>query len=65
MKLSVTEVVGGKTEKNSSTDNSFSYGLGMNYNLNKTTYVGLDVTRYNTEGKSKVQGVSLTAGYRF
>lgn len=65
MKLSATVAAGNLSEKTSSTDNSFSYGLGMNYNLNKTTYVGLDVTRYNTEGKSKVQGVSLTAGYRF
>jgi outer membrane autotransporter protein len=65
MTLRATAVAGNMSEKTESTDNSFSYGLGMNYNLNKTTYVGLDLTRYNTEGKSKVQGVSLTAGYRF
>ena len=65
MNLRATVVAGNMSEKTETTDNSFSYGLGMNYNLNKTTYVGLDVTRYNTEGKSKVQGVSLTAGYRF
>jgi outer membrane protein W len=65
MTMRATVVAGNMSEKTDFTDNSFSYGLGMNYNLNKTTYVGLDVTRYNTDGKSKVQGVALTAGYRF
>ncbi len=65
MTMRATVVAGNMSEKTEFTDNSFSYGLGMNYNLNKTTYVGLDVTRYNTDGKSKVQGVALTAGYRF
>lgn len=65
MNMRTTVVAGNMSERTNATDNSFSYGVGLNYNLNKTTYLGLDVTRYNTDGKSKVQGVALTAGYRF
>ena len=65
MNLRTTVVAGNMSERTNFTDNSFSYGVGMNYNLNKTTYLGLDWMRYNTDGKSKVEGVALTAGYRF
>ena len=65
MNMRSTVVAGNMSEKTNFSDNSFSYGVGMNFNLNKTSYLGLDVMRYNTDGKSKVQGVALTAGYRF
>jgi outer membrane autotransporter protein len=43
----------------------FAWGLGVNYNLNPKTYVGVDYLRSYDKGNSKVDGVTIGVGYRF
>lgn len=65
--LSDTIMTGALSSKSDTTDSSFSYGFGMNYNLSKATYIGLDFTRYNTQKNvnATIQGMSASFGYRF
>lgn len=46
-------------------DNDVAYGVGVNYNFNPRTYVGLDYTRYGDKDGVKVDGLTLGVGFRF
>lgn len=61
MNLRTTVVAVNMSEITNFADISFAYGAGMNYHLKKSTFPGLDFTRYNTEGKSKIRGAALAA----
>ena len=49
----------------SGSDNDFAYGVGVNYNFNPRTYVGLDWMEYLNKDNAKIDGVTLSVGYRF
>jgi outer membrane autotransporter protein len=49
----------------SGTGNDFAYGVGVNYNFNPRTYVGLDYMSYHDKDSVKVNGVTVSVGYRF
>ena len=49
----------------SGTDSSFSWGLGAKYNFNKQVYGALDYTSYFDKDNLKIDGVTLSVGYRF
>jgi opacity protein-like surface antigen len=44
---------------------SFSYGLGVNYALNKTTSVNVDYMSYLDKNESKDTGFTFGVGYKF
>ena len=46
-------------------DNDFAYGVGLNYSFNPRTYVGADYTRYFDKDGVKVDGLTISLGYRF
>ncbi|GAB3772439.1 hypothetical protein GCM10028796_43070 [Ramlibacter monticola] len=46
-------------------DNDFAYGVGLNYSFNPRTYVGLDWMRLADKDGVKVDGVTISIGYRF
>jgi outer membrane autotransporter protein len=46
-------------------DDDFSWGVGANYNFNPKMYVGADWMRYTKQDHIKVQGVTVSFGYRF
>src|SRR5262249_10394984 len=46
-------------------NNDFAYGVGANYSFNPRTYVGLDWMRYADKDGVKVDGVTVSVGYRF
>ena len=43
----------------------FAWGVGANYNINPTTYVGVDYLRSHDKGSSKIDGVTVGVGFRF
>jgi outer membrane autotransporter protein len=49
----------------SGSDNDFAYGVGANYNFNPRTYVGLDYMRLLDKDGVKVNGLTVSVGYRF
>ena len=49
----------------SSSDSSFSWGLGAKYNFNKQVYGALDYMSYYDKDSTKATGVTLSVGYRF
>ncbi len=42
-----------------------SYGVGLNFDINPRTYVGLDWMNYLDKGGSQVDGMTLSVGMRF
>ena len=67
--LNLTETVSSATtsatSSNDTSNSSLAYGAGLNYNLNRAMYVGLDFTRYYGKDKVTIQGASASFGYRF
>jgi opacity protein-like surface antigen len=49
----------------SGSDNDLAYGIGVNYNFNPRTYVGIDYTRLLDKNDTKIGGVTVSVGYRF
>ena len=49
----------------SASENDFAYGIGLNFNVNPRTYVGIDWMEYLNKDDAKVRGVTLSVGYRF
>lgn len=49
----------------SDTDDDIAYGIGLNYNLNPRTYVGADWMRYFDKDGVKIDGLTLSVGFRF
>jgi opacity protein-like surface antigen len=43
----------------------WSYGAGLTYSFGRATYAGLDYMRYADKDGVKVDGVTLSVGYRF
>jgi len=64
-KLKATVSALGMSASDSSSDGDFSYGLGVAYRFDPRMSVGLDYMRnYNKDGV-KIDGVTLSLGYRF
>ena len=57
-----TSFPGGSTTDH---DDAFSYGVGLNYNFNPRMYVGADWMRYTKVDHLKVEGFTISLGYRF
>ena len=49
----------------SETDDDFAYGVGLNYSFNPRTYVGADWMRYFDKDGVKIDGLTLSVGFRF
>ncbi|MBO9689588.1 porin family protein [Roseateles chitosanitabidus] len=46
-------------------DNSFAWGVGAAYNFNKQVYGAVDYMSYFDKDSTKIDGVTLSVGYRF
>jgi len=44
---------------------SVAYGVGMTYDLSKTTYLNADYTKYHDRDDKKLEGVTVGLGFRF
>jgi predicted porin len=60
-KFKATDAAGSESDS----DNDFSYGLGAAYRFNPRMSVGLDYMRYSDKDGVKVDGVTVSFGYRF
>jgi len=49
----------------SASEISFSYGLGMNYALSKTTSLNVDYMSYLDKNSTKISGFTFGVGYKF
>jgi opacity protein-like surface antigen len=57
--------VAGFTASDSSSGSDVSYGLGANFNIAPTAYVGVDYMRYYNKNDVKLDGVTVSVGLRF
>jgi opacity protein-like surface antigen len=64
-RVSASASSGGFTASGSGSDSSASYGIGANYNVSPKVYVGVDYMRYFKKDDTKVDGFTVSAGYRF
>jgi opacity protein-like surface antigen len=46
-------------------DSDFAYGVGVNYSFNPKMYVGADWMRYADKDGVKIDGLTISLGYRF
>ena len=46
-------------------DSDFAYGAGLNYRFNPKAHVGIDYMRYFSKNGVKIDGVTVSVGYRF
>jgi hypothetical protein len=46
-------------------DTSLAYGVGMTYDLSKTTYLNADYTKYYDRDDKKLEGLTVGVGFRF
>jgi hypothetical protein len=58
---SISTALASRTDR----DWDLSYGVGLNFNINPQTYVGLDWMSYLDKGSSQVDGMTLSVGMRF
>ena len=49
----------------SDSDTGLAYGVGMTYDLSKTTYLNADYTMYHDRNDQKLDGVTVGVGFRF
>ena len=49
----------------SDSDTGLAYGVGMTYDLSKTTYLNADYTKYYDRDDQKLEGVTVGLGFRF
>lgn len=49
----------------SDSDTGLAYGVGMTYDLSKTTYLNADYTKYHDRDDQKLEGVTVGVGFRF
>ena len=54
-----------KSASESSSGNSFSYGIGMSYAINKQLSVNLDAMSYYDKNSMTVTGTTIGIGYKF
>ena len=52
-------------QSSSASESGFSYGLGVNYALNKTTSLNVDYMSYLDKNESKATGFTFGVGYKF
>lgn len=64
-KVRVTAASGGLSASDSGSDDDFSYGVGLNYRINPRMHVGLDYMVYYDKSDAKIDGWTLSFGYRF
>jgi opacity protein-like surface antigen len=64
-KLKLKATANGVSDSASDSDSDFAYGVGVNYNLNPRTYVGVDYMRFYDKGDTKIDGVTVSVGFRF
>jgi opacity protein-like surface antigen len=57
--------VSGFGVSDTSSDNDFSWGVGVNYSFNPKMYVGADWMQYNNKDGGKIEGLTISFGYRF
>jgi opacity protein-like surface antigen len=60
-KFKFSDSTGSETQSES----DFAYGVGANYHFNPRMSVGLDYMRYSKKDGVKVDGVTVSFGYRF
>lgn len=65
LKVKATACSGGVCASDSDSDGDVAWGLGVNYNINPRMYVGADWMRLNDDDGGKVQGMTISFGYRF
>jgi len=46
-------------------DGDLAWGVGANYNINPSTYVGVDYLRSHDKRNSKIDGWTVGVGFRF
>ncbi len=49
----------------SDADTGLAYGVGMSYDLSKTTYLNADYTKYYDRHDQKLEGLTVGVGFRF
>lgn len=49
----------------SDNENGFSYGLGMRYHFDRTTYLNVDYMAYLHKSEYKAKGMTLGVGFKF
>jgi len=57
--------VSSQSASNSDSGNSFSYGIGMSYAINKQLSVNLDAMSYYDKNSMTVTGTTIGIGYKF
>ncbi len=64
-RLRASANVAGFSASGSSSGSSVSYGLGANFNIAPRAYVGVDYMSYYKKDDVKINGVTVSVGYRF
>jgi outer membrane autotransporter protein len=64
-KVRATASAGGLSASESNSDDDFSYGAGVNYRFDPRMHVGVDYMVYYDKDNSKVNGWTISFGYRF
>ena len=64
-RLHATASVPGASATSSDSGSDWSYGLGGNFNIAPRAYVGVDYMRYYKKNDTKIDGVTVSVGYRF
>lgn len=64
-RLKTTAAAGGVSASGSDSGSDWSYGLGANFNIAPRAYVGVDYMRYYKKDDVKIDGVTVSVGYRF
>lgn len=64
-KIRATECDATGCASGTDSDGDFAYGIGANYNFNPRMYVGADWMRWSKIDGAKLQGVTISFGYRF
>jgi opacity protein-like surface antigen len=64
-RLRSTASVAGFSASDTSSGSDVSYGLGANFNVAPRAYVGVDYMRYYNKDDVKLDGLTVSVGYRF
>jgi outer membrane autotransporter protein len=64
-RVRATATAGGVSASASDSGSSLSYGLGANFNVSPKVYVGVDYMRYYKKDETKIDGYTVSLGYRF
>lgn len=64
-KLKATACAGAVCASDTDSDSDFAYGIGANYRFNPRMSVGADWMRYFDKDGAKIQGITVSFGYRF